>query len=135
VEISYLLQKMEEYEGVALLATNLRQNLDESFVRRLSFTVHFPFPDEADRRRIWEGIWPAETPLSDDVNYDLLAHQFKLSGGNIKNIALAAAFLAAEDGGPVTMAHLTQATRREYQKLGKPLSATELASVAREASV
>jgi SpoVK/Ycf46/Vps4 family AAA+-type ATPase len=134
IEISYLLQKMEEYEGVAVLATNLRQNLDESFVRRLAFTIHFPFPDEADRRRIWAGIWPAETPLADGVEFDLLAHQFKLSGGNIKNIALAAAFLAAEDGGVVEMPHLLQATRREYQKLGKPLSVAELGAFAQEAS-
>jgi SpoVK/Ycf46/Vps4 family AAA+-type ATPase len=128
IEISYLLQKMEEYEGITIMATNLRQNLDESFVRRLAFTIHFPFPDEVDRRRIWDGIWPVETPVASDIDLDFLAHQFKLSGGNIKNIALAAAFLAAEDGSMVTMAHLIQATRREYQKLGKPLGAAELGS-------
>jgi SpoVK/Ycf46/Vps4 family AAA+-type ATPase len=128
IEISYLLQKMEEYEGITIMATNLRQNLDESFVRRLAFTIYFPFPDEVDRRRIWDGIWPVETPVARDIDLDFLAHQFKLSGGNIKNIALAAAFLAAEDGGMVTMAHLIHATRREYQKLGKPLGAAELGS-------
>jgi AAA+ superfamily predicted ATPase len=128
IEISYLLQKMEEYDGVAILATNLRQNLDDAFVRRLAFTVHFPFPDEAGRRRVWAGIWPAETPLAADVELDFLARQFKLSGGNIKNVALAAAFLAAGDGGRVTMPHLLQATRREYQKMGKVLSETELNS-------
>jgi SpoVK/Ycf46/Vps4 family AAA+-type ATPase len=132
IEISYLLQKMEEYEGITIMATNLRQNLDESFVRRLAFTIHFPFPDEVDRRRIWDGIWPVETPVAKDVDLDFLAHQFKLSGGNIKNIALAAAFLAAEDGGMVTMAHLIQATRREYQKLGKLLGAAELGSFVSE---
>jgi SpoVK/Ycf46/Vps4 family AAA+-type ATPase len=126
IEISYLLQKMEAYDGIAILATNLRQNLDDAFVRRLAFTVHFPFPDEASRRRVWAGIWPPETPLAADVDQAFLARQFKLSGGNIKNIALAAAFLAAEDGGLVTMAHLLQATRREYQKMGKVLSDTEL---------
>ena len=126
IEISYLLQKMEEYDGVAVLATNLRQHLDESFIRRLTFTIHFPFPDEASRRCIWARIWPAETPLGEDADPDLLAHRFKLSGGNIKNIALAAAFLAAEAGGPVTMAHLLLATRREYQKMGKALSESEL---------
>jgi SpoVK/Ycf46/Vps4 family AAA+-type ATPase len=122
IEVAYLLQKMEQYEGISILATNLRQNMDEAFVRRLAFIIHFPFPDEAHRRRIWAGIWPKEMILSDDVDLDLLAHQFKLSGGNIKNIALAAAFLAAEDGGAVSMAHLKQATRREYQKMGKVLS-------------
>jgi AAA+ superfamily predicted ATPase len=135
IEISYLLQKMEAYDGIAILATNLRQNLDDAFVRRLAFTVHFPFPDEASRRRVWAGIWPAETPLAEDVDLDYLARQFKLSGGNIKNIALAAAFLAAEDGGRVTMAHLLQATRREYQKLGKFLSDTEINGAQGERSV
>jgi SpoVK/Ycf46/Vps4 family AAA+-type ATPase len=126
IEISYLLQKMEEYEGVAILATNLRQNLDESFIRRLAFIIHFPFPDKADRQRIWSKIWPAETPLAADLDLGFLAHRFKLSGGNIKNIVLAAAFIAANDGGRVTTAHLLQATRREYQKMGKPLNAVEL---------
>jgi SpoVK/Ycf46/Vps4 family AAA+-type ATPase len=134
IEISYLLQKMEQYEGLAILATNLRQNLDESIVRRLAFTVQFPFPDETHRRRIWAGIWPTEAPLSDEIDLDFLARQFKLSGGNIKNIALAAAFLAAEDGGEITMAHLIRATRREYQKLGKPLTEVELGPFAMEAS-
>lgn len=126
IEISYLLQKMEEYEGLAILATNLKANLDESFTRRLAFTIHFPFPDEANRRRIWRGIWPVQIELDKSVDLDFLAGRFKLSGGNIKNIALAAAFLAASDGGRVTMSHLLHATRREYQKLGKPLGADEL---------
>jgi SpoVK/Ycf46/Vps4 family AAA+-type ATPase len=125
IEISYLLQKMEEYDGIAILATNVRQHLDEAFMRRLAFTVHFPFPDEASRRRIWEGIWPAETPLDDDADLDRMARQFKLSGGNIKNVALASAFLAAEDQTRITMAHLIQATRREHQKIGKTLSDLE----------
>ncbi len=132
IEISYLLQKMEEYDGIAILATNLRQNLDDAFMRRLAFTVYFPFPDEASRRRIWAGIWPVEMPLGDEVDLDYLARQFKLSGGNIKNIALASAFLAAEDERPVTMAHLFQATRREHQKMGKTLSESELDGVRQE---
>jgi AAA+ superfamily predicted ATPase len=122
IEISYLLQKMEDYEGVAILATNLRQNLDEAFVRRLAFSINFPFPDEADRRRIWSGIWPDGISFADNVDFDLLARQFKLSGGNIKNVALAAAFLAAADGGIVNMSHLLHAVRREFQKLGKVLT-------------
>jgi SpoVK/Ycf46/Vps4 family AAA+-type ATPase len=108
------------------LATNLRQNLDESFVRRLAFTVHFPFPEAASRRRIWAGIWPLETPLAEDLDLDYLADKFKLSGGHIKNISLAAAFQAAAEGERVGMAHLLHAVRREYQKLGKGLSADEL---------
>ena len=129
IEISYLLQKMEEYDGIAILATNLRQNLDEAFTRRLVFTVHFPFPNEASRQRIWTGIWPSATPIAEEVDLAWLSRQFKLSGGNIKNIALAAAFLAAEDGGVVTMTHLRHATKREYQKMGKALSEMELNGV------
>jgi AAA+ superfamily predicted ATPase len=127
VEISYLLQKMEEYEGIAILATNLRANLDDAFVRRLAFTVHFPFPDEESRRRIWTGIWPAATPVADDADAAYLAKQFKLSGGHIKNIALAAAVLAAAEGGVVRLAHVLHATRREFQKLGKVLTENEIA--------
>ena len=126
IEISYLLQKMEEYEGLAILATNLKANLDEAFTRRLAFTIHFPFPDDASRLRIWRGIWPASMSLDSGVDLEFLAKQFKLSGGNIKNIALAAAFLAAECNSLVTMAHLLHATRREFQKLGKPVGVDQL---------
>jgi len=131
VEISYLLQKMEEYEGIAILATNLRANLDEAFVRRLAFTVQFPFPDDESRRRIWTGIWPAATPVDADVDAAYLAKQFKLSGGNIKNIALAAAVLAAADGSAVRMTHVLHATRREYQKMGKALTELDPAAWSR----
>jgi hypothetical protein len=126
IEISYLLQRMEQYVGVAILATNLRANLDEAFTRRLSFVVHFPSPDESCRRRIWNGIWSAEQPLAPEVDLEYLAREFPLTGGNIRNIALSATFLAAEDRCPVTMAHLFLALRREYQKMGKQLSEREL---------
>lgn len=129
IEISYLLQKMEQYEGITILASNLRQNLDDAFVRRLAFTIHFQFPDEAQRQEIWEKVWPTQVPLAKDVDLLFLAQQFKLSGGNIKNIALASAFLAAADGGRLTMNHLRHATQREYQKLGKSLSTVELDGV------
>jgi SpoVK/Ycf46/Vps4 family AAA+-type ATPase len=136
IEISYLLQKMEEYEGLAILATNLKANLDEAFTRRLAFTIHFPFPDDASRLRIWRGIWPPSMSLDSGVDLEFLAEQFKLSGGNIKNIALAAAFLAAECNSLVTMAHLLHATRREFQKLGKPVGVDQLGPYAiREDSV
>jgi SpoVK/Ycf46/Vps4 family AAA+-type ATPase len=124
IEIAYLLQKMEAYEGLAILTTNMLENLDEAFIRRLAVTVHFPFPDAADRRLIWERVWPADTPLADDVNLDALA-PFDLSGGNIKNAALAAAFLAAEDGSSVTMRHVLHAVRREHAKLGRALPQDE----------
>jgi hypothetical protein len=126
VETSYLLQKMEEYEGAVILATNLRKNMDEAFVRRLHACVEFPVPGAADRRRIWERIWPAETPRDSALDLDLLARQVEVPGGNIRNIALAGAFLAAADGGVVTMAHLLRATQREYQKMGKVLTTREL---------
>ena len=119
IEVGYLLQKMEEYDGVAILATNLRQNMDEAFVRRMHVIIEFPFPDEDDRRRIWEVTFPAETPLAEDVDFGLLAGEIKLAGGNIKNIALSAAFYAAEDGDAVSLRHLMRAARREYQKLGR----------------
>jgi SpoVK/Ycf46/Vps4 family AAA+-type ATPase len=119
IEISYLLQKMEEHEGVAILATNLRENLDQAFTRRLAFIVTFPFPEEEERRRIWEIVWPAETPLADDLDFDALAAGHRLSGGQIKNAALAAAYRAAANGGEVTREHVDAALRREYEKLGR----------------
>jgi len=122
LEISYLLQKMEEYEGAAILATNLKQNMDEAFVRRLAFTIAFPFPDAASRAQIWSKVCPSELPLAAEVDFDSLAEHFPLTGGNIRNIVLAAAFEAAADSLPaVTMQHLLHATSREFQKLGKPL--------------
>jgi hypothetical protein len=126
VEISYLLQKMEEYDGVVVLATNLRKNLDEAFVRRLHVTVEFPMPDVADRHRIWAQIWPAATPRDPDLDLEFLARRIEVAGGSIRNIALAGAFLAAADSGVVTMAHLLRATHREYQKMGKLLTAGDL---------
>ncbi|MBK1699392.1 ATP-binding protein [Thiococcus pfennigii] len=126
IEISYLLQKMEQYEGVAILATNLKQNLDEAFVRRLAFTVHFPAPDEGSRREIWNSVWPNEVPLAETFDLDHVASQFKLTGGNIKNIAMAASFLASEDKESVGMDHVRYAIRREMQKMGKSLSTAEL---------
>jgi len=119
IEIGYLLQKMEEYDGIAILATNLRQNLDEAFVRRLQVIVDFPFPNETYRKLIWEVIFPCESPIGKDVDLDVLAREIGLAGGSIKNIALAAAFFAAEDGGAIRMRHLVGAARREYQKLGR----------------
>jgi AAA+ superfamily predicted ATPase len=119
IEIGYLLQKMEEYEGVAILATNLRQNLDDAFSRRIQVVIDFPFPDEPSRLKIWKGMFPVEAPLGTDVDFIGLSREIKLAGGNIKNIALAAAFYAASDGQVVHMPHLLEAARREHQKLGR----------------
>ncbi|MFZ2162591.1 MAG: ATP-binding protein [Sideroxyarcus sp.] len=129
IEVSYLLQKMEQYEGITILATNLRDNMDEAFSRRLAFIVHFPFPNEAQRHRIWAGAWPATTPLADDIKLDVLAKQFKLSGGNIKNIALASAFLGATDGVQISEQHVILAASREYQKMGRTLPSENLNKV------
>jgi SpoVK/Ycf46/Vps4 family AAA+-type ATPase len=126
VEVSYLLQKMEEYEGVVVLATNLRKNMDEAFVRRLHVTIDFPMPGVDDRRRIWTQVWPDPTPRDPELDLELLAREVEVAGGAIRNIALAGAFLAAADGGVVTMHHLRHATDREYQKMGKVLTGREL---------
>jgi SpoVK/Ycf46/Vps4 family AAA+-type ATPase len=119
IEVGYLLQRMEEYEGVVILATNFRKNMDEAFVRRIHCTVEFPLPNQKERLRIWETIWPASTPKGADLDLELISRRFELSGGNVKNIALGAAFLAADNGGAVSMSHLLHATRREFQKMGK----------------
>jgi hypothetical protein len=124
IEVSYLLQRMEAYRGLAILTTNLRSALDQAFLRRLRFVVQFPFPDAGQRAEIWRRIFPAETPV-DGLDSDRLA-QLNVAGGNIHNIALGAAFLAADDGGPVEMAHLLRSARTEYAKLEKPLSEAEI---------
>jgi ATP-dependent 26S proteasome regulatory subunit len=121
IEVAYLLQKMEQFDGLAILATNLKQNIDEAFARRLTFTVNFPFPEEPERRQLWESLWPPRAPRADDVDLAWFAREYRLSGGNIRNAVMAAAHLAAADGRIVTRAHLLHATRREYQKLGKNL--------------
>ena len=119
VEVGYLLQRMEELDGIAILATNLKQNLDEAFARRMRFVVEFPFPDEAQRRRLWEVTFPRHAPLSAELDFDYLAREVRLSGGHIRNIGLASAYYAAADGGQIGMEHLLRATKREYEKLGK----------------
>ena len=126
IEVSYLLQRMETYDGVTILATNLRANLDDAFTRRLQFAVDFPFPDESYRLRIWQTLFPPALPRSDDLDLPLLARRFKLAGGNIRNIIVSAAYLAAADGEVVTMPHLLHGARRELQKMGRLLKESEL---------
>lgn len=120
IEIGYLLQKMEEFEGVVILATNLSKNIDDAFLRRIQIAVEFPFPDESHRKLIWMRMFPEESPLSKDIDYKFLSEKIKLAGGNIKNMAVAAAFYAAENSGEINMHHIMHAARREYQKIGKP---------------
>jgi hypothetical protein len=133
IEVAYLLQRMEQYEGITILATNLRQNMDEAFVRRLQFIIEFPFPDPAQRREIWRVLMPPQAPCDETVDFDLLAEHVPLAGGYIRNIVLDAAFLAAAGGdtGAIGMKHLVRATWREYQKLGRLVSTTEEAALGR----
>ena len=119
IEVNYLLQRVEQYEGVVILATNLQQNLDDAFLRRMQEVLEFPFPDAELRERIWRGHFPKNAPQSTDINFHFLANNFKWPGGNIKNIVLSAAFLAAQESKPIGMSHLILATRGEYQKEGK----------------
>ena len=124
VEVDYLLQRMEEYTGLAILATNRRDALDAAFLRRLRFAIDFPFPTVEDRRRIWEHVFPTQAAL-DEVDYGCLA-RLELSGGNIRSIAVNAAFLAARYRAAIGMPHLARAASREYAKLGKPMTAADL---------
>lgn len=119
IEISYLLQRMEAYNGVTILATNLRANLDEAFTRRLQFAIDFPFPDKDYRLKIWEALFPPEVPRDAHIDFTHLAQRYKLTGGNIRNVIVSAAYLAATDGSMVTMDHLNHGTRRELQKMGR----------------
>ena len=122
IETAYLLQRMEQYDGVAILATNQREHLDEAFTRRLQFVVDFPFPDDDQRRRIWEVCFPADAPVDPELDLVLLGRDFRMAGGNIKNAVLHAAYLAAARGSQIGMDELLQAVRREHQKMGKVLA-------------
>jgi hypothetical protein len=119
VEVAYLLQRMESFDGLAVLATNLRANLDEAFSRRLDVLVDFALPDEAARRALWAACLGPKLPRADDVDLDFCARAFELSGGSIRAIAVTAAYLAADAGTPVQMDQLIQATQTEYRKLGR----------------
>ena len=121
LEVSYLLQRLEVYAGIVILATNYRSNVDLAFLRRLHFLIEFPFPDPKARERIWRANLPSQTPLSHDVDFAELARRFRLAGGNIRNMTLMAAFLAAEADEPVSMKHLLHAAQREHQKMGRML--------------
>jgi hypothetical protein len=124
LEVSYLLQRMEAYRGLAILTTNMKDALDAAFLRRLRFVVQFPFPDTAQRAEIWRRIFPSGTPI-DGLDHDKLS-RLNVAGGNIRNVALSAAFLAADEDQPVRMKHLLRAARSEYTKLEKPLTTTEI---------
>ena len=124
IEISYLLQRMEDYRGLAVLATNAKSSVDAAFLRRIRFVVNFPFPDAAQRAEIWRRTFPATAPTA-GLDPARLA-RLNVAGGNIRNIALNAAFLAAEADEPVGMAHIVRAARAEYAKMEKPLTESEI---------
>jgi hypothetical protein len=132
-EVNYLLQRIEEYAGVVILASNLRQNIDEAFLRRISAMVEFPSPDEAARVQIWRGMFPPGLAHPSDEELRSLAARIKLPGGSVRNIVVDAAFRAAASAGPdepvVTLRHLVVASAREFQKLGRPLTKTELGDI------
>lgn len=125
IETSYLLQKMEEYQGIVILATNFRKNMDDAFVRRMHFVIEFPVPEEPDRLEIWRRVFPQQAPRQASLDIGFMAKQFKLAGGNIKNVAVTSAFLAAQDSEAIDMRHVILATKREYQKMGKLLVESE----------
>ena len=116
VEVAYLLQQIEEFDGVCILATNLVGNIDAAFMRRITYVVHFPFPDPPAREAIYRGLIPAGAPVAEDVDWRFLGERFELSGGHIKNIVLSAAFMAAGEGAPIGMRHLLRAAVTEMKK-------------------
>ncbi|MFT4295466.1 MAG: ATP-binding protein [Micropruina sp.] len=119
IESAYLLQRLETFDGLAVLATNLRANIDEAFTRRLDAIIDFPSPTEELRRALWEHCLAAPLPVADDLDLDFLAEAFELAGGNIRSAATTAAYLAAAEGGPVTMRLVVAAVEQEYRKLGR----------------
>ena len=124
IEVSYLLQRMESYRGLAILATNQKNALDKAFVRRLRFILNFPFPGIVERTEIWQKVFPQKTPLDEKLDNTRLA-KLNLTGGSIHNIALNAAFLAAQNDGSVTMPMLLYAARMEFKKLERPMKESD----------
>jgi ATP-dependent 26S proteasome regulatory subunit len=123
IEVSYLLQRMEAYRGLAILTTNMRSALDPAFLRRLRFAIAFPFPDVAERAEIWRRVFPRAARTA-GLDADRLA-RLRIAGGNIRNIALNEAFLAADEREPVQMRHVREAAEAEYAKLERRLTQTE----------
>lgn len=124
IEVNYLLQRMESYRGLAILATNRKNALDKAFVRRLRFIVNFPFPGIEERSEIWQKVFPPKTPVAEKLDFHRLA-KLNITGGSIHNIALNAAFLAAQNGNSVTMPLLLKAARTEFKKLERPMKESD----------
>ncbi|MBC7973884.1 MAG: ATP-binding protein [Myxococcales bacterium] len=119
MEVNYLLQRLDSFEGIAILTTNFGSAIDPAFRRRLSFRVTFPFPDEEMRERLWRALIPIEAPRAEAIDFASLAARFKLSGGYIRNASLRAAFLAAEEGLTLSQDHIERAIRAEFREIGK----------------
>jgi SpoVK/Ycf46/Vps4 family AAA+-type ATPase len=120
IEINYLLQRIESYRGLAILATNMKSSLDTAFLRRLRFIINFPFPGKLERKRMWEKVFPEETPI-ESLDFERLG-RLNLTGGSIHNIAINAAFLAVREGTAVTMQSVLAAARMEFRKLERPIN-------------
>ncbi len=125
VEVAYLLQKLEDYDGVVILASNLKRNIDDAFARRLHYVVDFPQPDISQREQLWRVMFPQRAPRAADIDFSFLARQFELAGGDIRNVVLDAAFLAAHDGRSIGMPQLVQALARQMAKQGKTVTLTD----------
>lgn len=115
-EIAYVLQRIEEFDGIVIMATNFLQNVDSAFMRRIRYIIHFAMPDSKTRREIWESAFTLDVPLDLDIDFEFLSENFELSGGNIKNIAINAAYLAASEGTPISMIHLMKSLYMELSK-------------------
>ena len=126
--MAYLLQRMETFDGLAILATNLRANVDDAFARRLDMVVDFPVPDADQRLALWDRCLAPGVPRAAGLDLAFCAQAFELSGGNIRSIAITAAYLAADSGRPVSMTDLINAIQREYRKLGRLVVASEFGS-------
>ena len=130
IEVAYLLQRLERYDGLAIMATNLVNNLDPAFVRRLHVVVEFAMPGPLERLRIWQHCLPPQAPVSADLDLDALARHFELAGGTIRNAVLGAAFLAADAGTPITMAVALRSLQTELRKVGRLVSPADLSPFA-----
>ncbi|MGL4791078.1 MAG: ATP-binding protein, partial [Anaerotignaceae bacterium] len=130
VEVAFLLQKVEEYQGISVMATNYLKNIDQAFIRRINYIIHFPFPQEEERTKIWKNVFPANMPMGKDIDYEYLGRQFELAGGSIKNTAVSAAFMAARDNTACSMKHILLSLIHELGKQDKVMLKTDFGEYA-----
>ena len=129
IEVSYLLQKIEEYNGLVILASNFRQNIDEAFIRRMRFIINFPFPDTEMRKKIWEKVFPKDSPIDQDIDFSVLAKNFEFSGANIRNASLFAAFFAVKNDEIIQLEHIIEGVKVELRKLGKSVKESDFTKI------